>query len=73
MGAAADKKDPMMRGRMNVRRTIIEMIPERIGNARSFLSCIRISQLVFTSAKLLPILSNIKPRWIRLPFEDFDE
>jgi hypothetical protein len=46
-------------GSAKVRRTISDTIPERMGNMRSFLSSIRMFQLVFTSAKLLPILSNI--------------
>ena len=50
-------------GMMNERMTRIVMIPERTGNTRSFLSSMRIFQLVFTSLKLLPMLSNILTAW----------
>jgi hypothetical protein len=38
---------------------MIDTIPERNGKTRSFLSAMRMPQLVLKSSMLLPILSNI--------------
>ena len=52
-----------LRGKTKVAITSRVTIPDMMGNARSFLSSIRIRQLAFTSPKLRIIRSNIVLCW----------
>src|SRR5512137_2285865 len=60
MGVIFRKSPVKISGRTKVRINRRVTMPESKGNTISFLSSIRIFQLVFTSSILLPMLSNMK-------------